>query len=196
MPRDEEKDRADPERVTDDRIDDVPRPPQVEQKGAGVEDVGEEPVQDRHPHDGMVPLHPEDVDHEGDDVSASGERHAGDDVETFPEAPGDVLRQVGDRAQAPDVSNRQQNDGAEEDEGADHVERSQDLALRPQLAEHEPGEAPDLACDAASSDACHFQRQPSPSAWSAALSSLPASSRDFASANSRGGTRVSTTGTA
>jgi hypothetical protein len=44
----------------------------------------------------VVLLLTQDIDEERDDVRAPRERDAGDDVESDPEAPGYVLREIGD----------------------------------------------------------------------------------------------------
>ena len=74
--------------------------PEIEQQGAGVEDVGEEPVQHRHPQDAVIFLHPHHEDDEADHVGAAGEGDAGDHVESDPESPRELLGEIGDRSES------------------------------------------------------------------------------------------------
>ena len=137
MPGDQEEDRVEAEVVADDGVDDVPGPAEIEGKRAGVEDVGEEAVEHRRPHDRVVLLHAHDVDGEGDHVGATGEGYAGDDVEADPEAPGILLRQVGYRPQALGEADDEDPQTQENDGHGDHVEGRQNLAPRPELGAEE-----------------------------------------------------------
>ena len=65
------------------------------------------------PHDGMVFLHPHDVNREGDDVRAAGKGHSGYDIEPDPESPGIGLIQIGDRPDPHGETNHEQNQSQE-----------------------------------------------------------------------------------
>ncbi len=81
------------------RVPDVPGPAQVEQQRHHDQRVAEEGGQDGGPHDRLEPLEVEDVDHRGDHEAAGRQADAAEQVEADPEAPGEGVGEVGDRAQ-------------------------------------------------------------------------------------------------
>jgi len=112
MPRDQEQHRVVAERVADDRVDHVPRPPEIEHQRARIEDVRQQPVEHGRPYDGMVLLQAHDVDGKRDHVRAARKGDAGDHVEADPKAPRVVLVQVRDRAETVDEAHHQNADSS------------------------------------------------------------------------------------
>ena len=74
--------------------------PQVEQQAEDHQQVAQEGRQHRRPCDGPEALQVEDVDGGGDGESAGREGHADQQVEADPDAPGELIRQVGGRPES------------------------------------------------------------------------------------------------
>src|SRR5512139_951020 len=143
VPCHQEQDRAVAEGVPDDRVDDVPGTPQVQQQGAGVEAVRQEPVEDGGPQDRLVLLEVQDVDDEAQRVRAAGERHARHDVETDPDPPGVILGEVRDGGEPEGEADDDDHEPDRDDPAADDVEGRQDLPLGLEFPEDEVQEPED-----------------------------------------------------
>lgn len=62
MPGNQKQHRADTEIISNDRIDDIPGTTQVKQQSSCIEYIGKKAIENRGPHDGIIPLYMEDVD--------------------------------------------------------------------------------------------------------------------------------------
>ena len=56
VPGDQKEHGADTERISNDWIDNIPRPAQVEQQGSGIEDISQKAIQDRCSDQTMILL--------------------------------------------------------------------------------------------------------------------------------------------
>jgi hypothetical protein len=144
VPRNEEQHGAEPERVADDRVDDVPGAAEIQEQRAGVEDVRKQAIEHRDAHDGVVLLLSHDVDHERDHISASSERNAGDHVKADPESPWVLLREVGDGTQSLGEPDHQEDRTQQDDGDRDDVEDRELLSLGLDLGLQEGQQAPRL----------------------------------------------------
>ncbi len=84
--------------------DGIRQPPgtaDVVMQGKDDQGIAQEGGEDGRPHRGMKALQTEDVAGRGGGVAAGGQSDAAQQVEADPDAPGVVIRKVGDRARAP-----------------------------------------------------------------------------------------------
>ncbi len=83
----------------EDGIGQPPGPAHVVMQGEDHQGVAQEGGEDRRPHRGVITLQAEDVAGRRGGVAAGRQGHAAQQVEGDPDAPGVVVRQVGDRAE-------------------------------------------------------------------------------------------------
>jgi len=95
-----------------------------------------------HANDRLELLDLQDVDDEGQDVGAAGERHSRDHVEADPDPPRVVLGEVGHGAQPVGEPDGDHHEAGQDDHPGDDVERRQHLSLRFQFAQDEPDRFP------------------------------------------------------
>ena len=132
MPGYQEEYRANPKIVPDNGIHNIPGFPQVQQKRPGIKNVGQETIEYGDPHNGLVFLHIQDIDHEGDHIGPSGKGYSGNHIKADPQAPGNFLSQIGNGSYTvhkthDDKHNPQCNDGYRND-----IKGSENFAMRPE----------------------------------------------------------------